>query len=141
MSATLSNLTAAELIEWAEWLENDAAFLEKSAQDYKGRPGEWYAKLSGTVADNAKHSAGLAAEARRAAALIEYFPAKDWMIAEEIDAERAKDLRQSRTACCWGQGPIGETGYFQLARPSPQSAGDKRIVVVCKTALLEEAAA
>jgi hypothetical protein len=70
-------------------------------------------------------------------ALAAYFPTSENLISEVTDPEEARKLKASKGSTTWGAGPIGETGYFQLARPSAQSKRDKRLVIVCKAELLE----
>ena len=40
-----------------------------------------------------------------------------------------KVLLSSRGVTCWGQGPIGRTGYYKLVETSTHK-GDKRLVIV-----------
>jgi hypothetical protein len=66
----------------------------------------------------------------------DYFPGSD--VVEITDrADALKDIA-SKTASCFGAGtPIGDTGWMQLASPSPHKKGVKPTIYVCKTSLLE----
>jgi hypothetical protein len=48
----------------------------------------------------------------------------------------------SKTSCCWGAGfkfsEFGDTGWIQLARPSPLHKGDITTVFVCKESLVKD---
>jgi hypothetical protein len=67
----------------------------------------------------------------------EYFPESVFNVYEEDNQENAKSRLQSKSSSCWGQGKVGDTGYFKLESWSPRSQSDKRNVLVCKCALIE----
>lgn len=46
--------------------------------------------------------------------LEDYFPKDRYKVHIETDMERIKDSLNSKSADSWGQGVIGETGYFKL---------------------------
>ncbi len=57
---------------------------------------------------------------------------------EITDKNEALNQINSKTSCCWGAGgKIGDTGWIQLAIPSPRSKGDIRTVFVCKESLIK----
>lgn len=71
--------------------------------------------------------------------LNEHFPPKENNVYEERDPAEVRNLLNSKMSCCWGQGPIGTSGYYQLARPSPQSKGNKRLVIIATQAAVDVA--
>lgn len=57
---------------------------------------------------------------------------------EVTDKQSALKDIASTASCTWGAGhKFGETGWIQLATPSPEHKGDTSIVFVCKASLLE----
>ncbi len=72
--------------------------------------------------------------------LSEYFPAKEWNVYREKNlAQIANYLEPGGGVTTWGQGPIGETGYFQLVTASAQHKGDKRLAIVARVTDVEKA--
>lgn len=66
----------------------------------------------------------------------EYYPKDQYLVVEEFDGERAKDMLGWKSSPCWAQSKIGNTGWYKLAQYSPRSKGDKIGVLVCKRSLL-----
>ena len=54
------------------------------------------------------------------------------------DLDEVKRLLASKASSVWGQGPIGDTGYFFLASPT-RAWKAKRLVMVCETGLVAQA--
>jgi hypothetical protein len=71
-------------------------------------------------------------------ALSQYFPPKEFSVAVLDDLDRIKVYLESRISICRAQGPIGDTGYFQLVRCSPQHKGKKRLVIVATVENVEK---
>lgn len=63
--------------------------------------------------------------------LDEHFPSNEYNVFVETDQAKIDVLLKSRGSSCWGQGRIGDTGYFKLASPSKRSRDEKRLVIVC----------
>lgn len=72
-------------------------------------------------------------------ALNQYFPPKECSVAVLDDLDRIKVYLESRISICRAQGPIGDTGYFQLVRCSPQHKGKKRLIIVATVENVEKA--
>ncbi len=51
--------------------------------------------------------------------------------------KRIKDSLLSKASSTWGNGPIPDTNYFQLERCSPNTKGEKPLVIVCTMSLYE----
>ena len=66
-----------------------------------------------------------------------YYPRPDIGLVEVTDRESALSDLASKTSACWGSGPIGSTGWIQLATPSKQHRGDMQTVFVCKEELIK----
>lgn len=57
---------------------------------------------------------------------------------EVTDRAEAVAMLASKTSECWGAGrEIGDTGWIQLATPSPSHNGDHTIVFVCRAELVQ----
>jgi hypothetical protein len=67
-----------------------------------------------------------------------YYPSTEFNVYEETDLARIKDLLESKSSSCWGQGSIGDTGFYQLARPSKEQKQDKRLVIVCREEIVNQ---
>lgn len=68
----------------------------------------------------------------------DHYPEKDYLVCVVTSKKEIKKELESKSVCNWGQKPIGDTGYFLLAQTSPQSAGDKISVFVCKHFIVRE---
>lgn len=66
--------------------------------------------------------------------LNEYYPHAAWNVHVETNPVEILKLLDSKDSTCWGQEPVGETGFFQLVTCSPQHKGDKRFAIVASAA-------
>lgn len=69
--------------------------------------------------------------------LPDWYPPTQFNVVEEKDREGAVSLSRSMSSTSWGNGPLQGTEYYRLAQCSPEHAGDKQLVIVCKRDLLE----
>jgi len=70
---------------------------------------------------------------------LEYYSPESQKVAVLDKGDKLIDsIYGAKTSPCWGQGPLGNTGYYQLAIFSPASKGDKQSVFICKTEALPE---
>jgi hypothetical protein len=58
------------------------------------------------------------------------------MVVEVKDAKVAKEMLDSKASPSWGNGPIPDTDWTQLACASPGRIGEHGTVFVCQNALL-----
>lgn len=72
-----------------------------------------------------------------ALATINDYYSNDVQLVEVTQKDEALAMANSKASCSWGSGPIGDTGYTQLAAPSPQTKTTKQIVFYCKSELLK----
>ena len=68
--------------------------------------------------------------------LTDYYPPDEFNVYIESNPSEIAKLLASRGVTCWGQGPIGKTGYYQLATASAQHKGDKRLAIVAESSLV-----
>lgn len=77
------------------------------------------------------------AESKKFNELSEHF-SEDELVGFIVDKEMIKKEIGSRSVTNWGNGEIGNTGFYQLAQLSPQLKGDKTTIFITDRKLVEE---
>lgn len=70
------------------------------------------------------------------ATISKWFPANQYEVYQEFDGRTARSIFSGMTSSTWGAGKIGNTGYAKISQLSPEKAGDKTQIIICKNELL-----
>jgi hypothetical protein len=70
--------------------------------------------------------------------ISDYLSKAHYVIRITNDQAEIAEYLASRAASCWGQGPVGNTGYYKLVHTSPNSVREKPLVILCPISALPE---
>jgi len=79
-------------------------------------------------------------EAKAQDKLRDFFARGQFMVIKIRGKKEIAGWYGSKTSPCWGQGDLGNSGYYLLAQFSPQHKGDKATVIVCRKRFLPKEA-